>query len=163
MTTPTPTFRAPIDDRYFEDYEPGAVFEFGPTSLTEEEIIAFARVYDPQSIHIDPAKAAQGPFQGIIASGWQTVGMLMRLYVDHYLSHVASRASPGCDEVRWTIPVRPGDAIRLRVTILEAKASKSKPDRGTVITRMEGVNQNGEVVCSLKAVNLLTKRDANPA
>ena len=155
------TFSKPSDDRYLEDYVPGSVYEFGPAApLSEADIVAFARVYDPQSIHVDVAVANAGPFHGLIASGWQTAGTMMRLFVDHFISHVASRASPGCDELRWHLPVRPGDELRLRVTVLEATSSKSKPDRGTLVTRMEGLNQKGEIVCSMKAVNLLGKRPA---
>ena len=159
MTT-LATFPTAIDDRYFEDYVPGSVYEFGPISLSEEEILGFAQLYDPQRIHLDRDFAATGPFHGLIASGWQTAGVMMRLFIDHFLSHVASRASPGVDELRWLLPVRPGDALRLRIAILEAHASKSKPDRGTLITRLEAWNQKDELVCSMKAVNLLGRRVA---
>ncbi|MGD0185674.1 MAG: MaoC family dehydratase [Roseiarcus sp.] len=152
------TFSVPIDDRYFEDYVEGSVFEFGPIAMEEAEIISFAESFDPQTMHTDPEKAAQGPFHGLIASGWHTIALMMRLFVDHYLSAVASRASPGVDEVRWYRPVRPGDRLQLRISILEAKPSRSKPDRGMVVSLLEGINQEGEVVTSLKAMNLLAKR-----
>ncbi|MCK9510560.1 MAG: MaoC family dehydratase [Pigmentiphaga sp.] len=152
------TFRTPIDQRYFEDYEPGAVFEFGPIEMEEEELLAFARRFDPQSIHIDPDAAASGPFGGLIASGWHTVGLLMRLYVENYLTAVASLASPGLDELRWTRPVRPGDQLRLRVTVLEKRRSRTKPDRGLVRSRMEGFNQNDELVVSMDAMNMIAVR-----
>ncbi len=108
---------APIGDRWFEDYVPGSVFEFGYASLSETEIVAFAREYDPQSIHADPAWSATGPFDGLIASGVHTIAVCMRLYVEHYISQVASLASPGLDEIRWPRPVRPGDRLRIRVTV----------------------------------------------
>ncbi len=152
------TFSVPIDDRYFEDYVEGSVFEFGPIAMEEAEIISFAESFDPQTMHTDPEKAAQGPFHGLIASGWHTIALMMRLFVDHYLSAVASRASPGVDEVRWYRPVRPGDRLQLRISILEAKPSRSKPDRGMVVSLLEGINQEGEVVTRLKAMNLLAKR-----
>jgi len=152
------TFSVPIDDRYFEDYVEGSVFEFGPIAMEEAEIISFAESFDPQTMHTDPEKAAQGPFHGLIASGWHTIALMMRLFVDHYLSAVASRASPGVDEVRWYRPVRPGDRLQLRISILEARPSRSKPDRGMVVSWLEGINQEGEVVTSLKAMNLLAKR-----
>ncbi len=152
------TFAAPIEDRYFEDYTEGAVFEYGPILVEEAEIISFAKRFDPQTMHIDPAKAAQGPFHGLIASGWHTVGLMMRLFVDNYLSSVASLASPGVDETRWHRPVRPGDQLQLRVSVLESRPSRSKPDRGMVVSLLEAFNQTGEVVCSLKAMNLLAKR-----
>lgn len=153
-------FATAIDDRYFEDYVPGSVFRFGPIAVEEAEVIDFARRFDPQDMHIDPAKAAAGPFGGLIASGWHTIGLMMRLFVDHYLSHVASLASPGVDEVRWLKPARPGDTLSLRLTILEARTSASKPDRGIVHTLAEGINQRGETVASFKAMNFLGRRPA---
>ena len=100
-------FSTPIDDRWFDDYKAGAVYEFGDVTITEEEILEFAHRFDPQPIHTDPAYAAGGPFHGLIASGWHTSGIFMRLFADHYLSKVASLASPGVDELRWPHPVRP--------------------------------------------------------
>ena len=113
-TLSTSDFRVPREDRYFEDYLPGAVYEYGYLTVTEAEILEFARRFDPQPIHIDPEFAAAGPFGGLIASGWHTASMMMRLFADHYLSRVASLASPGIDELRWPAPVRPGDQLRLR-------------------------------------------------
>lgn len=154
-------FSTPIDQRYFEDYIVGSVFEYGPVLVSEAEIIDFAKRFDPQEMHIDPQGAALGPFKGLIASGWHTIGLVMRLFVDHFLSSVASLASPGIDELRWLKPVRPGDQLRLRVSILETRRSRSKPDRGIVISLMEVINQNGEIVASLRPMNLLALR--NPA
>ena len=153
-----PPFRTPIDDRYFEDYQPGEVHEFGEFTVTEDEILEYARRFDPQPIHTDPVFAAEGPFKGLIASGWHTSGIFMRLFADHYLSRVASLASPGVDELRWPAPVRPGDTLRLRAGVREARPSRSKPDRGIVTTRGELLNQDGEVVLSLTAINLLRRR-----
>ncbi len=136
----------------------GSVFEYGPIAVEEAEIISFAKRFDPQTMHIDPEKAALGPFRGLIASGWHTTGLMMRLFVEHFLSSVASLASPGVDEVRWLRPVRPGDQLQLRISILEVKPSRTKPDRGMVVSLLEGINQDGEVVSSLKAMNLLAKR-----
>ena len=155
---PTSSFSTPIDDRWFEDYVAGAVHEFGSILVDQDEVIAFAKKYDPQAMHVDPARAAQGAFGGLIASGWHTASMMMRLVVDHYLSSVASIASPGIDELRWTAPVRPGDTLTLRVTVLEAKLSRSKADRGMVVSQLEAINQRGESVCSLRAMNLLRVR-----
>jgi len=148
----------PIEDRFFEDYTAGAVYEYGHVTVTEAEILDFARVFDPQPIHVDQEIAAQGPFQGLIASGWHTGGIMMRLFVDHFLSRVAGLASPGVDELRWPTPVRPGDSLRLRVTIVEARRSRSKPDRGLVRTHAELINQNDEVVLQLTAMNLVRAR-----
>jgi acyl dehydratase len=157
LLSPT-DFAAPIEDRWFEDYVPGAVYEYGSIEVTEAEIVEFARRWDPQDMHFDLEAAARGAFGGLIASGWHTAGMMMRLFVDHFLSKVASLASPGIDELRWTRPVRPGDALHIRVTILEATRSRSRPDRGMVRTLVEALNQDGEVVMSLKPMNLLRCR-----
>ena len=152
------SFASPPDDRYFEDYTPGAVYEFGTITVTEPEIIEFAKQFDPQYFHINPEKAIESRFGGIIASGWHTVGLTMRLYVDHYLSHVASLASPGVDEVRWPNPVRPGDTLKVRVTILEARTSRSKPDRGVVRAKIEAINQNEELVLSMVGISIIGRR-----
>jgi len=155
-------FSTPIGQRYFEDYVKGAVFEYGPISVGEAEMIDFAKRFDPQSIHSDPQAALHGPFKGLIASGWHTVGLMMRLFVENYLSAVASLASPGVDEVRWYKPVRPGDILRLRVSILDAKPSRSKPDRGMVHSLLEAIDQNGDLVASFKSMNLLGLRNLSP-
>jgi acyl dehydratase len=152
-------FAAPVDDRYFEDYVPGHVHEFGSIAVSEAEILDFGRRYDPQPFHTNAEAARHTQFGGLIASGWQTAGLMMRLVVDHYLSHVASLASPGLDELRWTRPVRPGDTLSIRATVLEARASASKPDRGLVRTLFEVLNQHGDVVMSVKAMNMLKRRD----
>jgi acyl dehydratase len=148
----------PEDDRYFEDYLPGSVFEYGEIRVEEAEIVEFARRYDPQLIHIDRDAAASGPFGGLIASGWHTATIMMRLLVDRFLPKAASLGAPGIDELRWIRPVRPGDVLRLRVSILEARRSRSKPNRGMVRTLVEVLNQNAEVVMSLKPVNLIRCR-----
>ncbi len=155
-----PVFSVPINERYFEDYVPGPVFEYGPIAVTEAEVIGFAKKFDPQYIHTDPVKAARGPFGGLIASGWHTSSLMMRLYADNYLSSVASLASPGIDELRWLKPVRPGDSLWIRVTALDARLSKSKPDLGVVRVYVEVVNQNREVVMTVKTVNLFRRRPA---
>ncbi len=151
-------FSSAIDDRYFEDYVTGSVHEFGSLRVEQDEVVAFAQKYDPQSFHTDPDKAKESIFGGIIASGWQTGGMMMRMYADHYLSHVASLASPGVDELRWPAPVRPGDELSLRVTVEATRRSKSKPDRGIVHSLIEVLNQNRDVVMSMKAMNMLLCR-----
>ena len=148
----------PPSQRYFEDYRVGMVSEFGDVAVTPDEIVEFARRYDPQAIHVDPAAAAQGAFGGLIASGWHTGSMMMRLFAEHYLSKVAALASPGIDELRWVRPVRPGDRLHVRVTVLEANRSRSKPDRGMVRTLVEVLNQNDGVVMSMKPMNLFRCR-----
>jgi acyl dehydratase len=154
----TNEFAVPVADRHFEDYLPGAVFEYGAIRVTESEIIEFARRFDPQYIHVDRDRAAQGPFRGLIASGWHTAAMMMRLIVDNFLPLSASLGSPGIDELRWLRPVRPGDVLSVRLSILEATRSRSKPDRGVVRTLCEVLNQDREVVMSLKAMNIIACR-----
>src|ERR1043166_7350126 len=100
-----------MTDRYFEDYVPGSVHDLGTISISESDIVEFARRYDPQAFHIDAEAARRTQFGGLIASGWQTAGLMMRLAVERYLSDAASLASPGVDELRWTQPVRPGDEL----------------------------------------------------
>lgn len=154
-------FPVPITERYFEDYVPGSVYEYGTISVDESEIIEFGKRFDPQDFHTNPEAAARGPFGGLIASGWHTAGLMMRLFADHYLSKVASLGSPGLDELRWSRPVRPGDRLRIRPTVLETKRSRSKPDRGMVRTLIEVLNQDQDVVMSLKVVNILRCRDTS--
>ena len=134
------------------------VDEFGEVVVTADEIVAFARRYDPQAMHVDPAAAAHGAFGGLIASGWHTAAMVMRLFVEHYLSKVATLPSPGIDELRWMRPVRPGDTLRVRVTVVETLRSRSKPDRGLVRSLVEVLNQDGEVVMSQRPMNLMRCR-----
>ncbi len=148
----------PVADRHFEDFVPGAVAEFGPIAIDEGEIVAFARQYDPQPIHTDPVAAAEGPFGGLIASGWHTASLVMRLLVVNYLARGASLASPGVDELRWLLPVRPGDKLRVRATVVEARRSQSKPDRGLIRTKIEALNQDDRVVMSMIAMNLFRCR-----
>jgi acyl dehydratase len=154
-------FAVPAADRHFEDYAPGAVFEYGAIPVTETEIVEFARRFDPQYIHVDLERVVQGPFGGLIASGWHTAAMMMRLIVDNFLPQSASLGSPGIDELRWLRPVRPGDVLSVRLSILEATRSRSKPDRGVVRTLCEVLNQNREVVMSLKAMNIIACRSVH--
>ena len=154
----TTNFAVPVTQRYFEDYVAGTTFEYGAITLSADEIVEFAKRFDTQPIHIDPEAAARGPFGGLIASGWHTAGVMMRLLADRYISHVASMASPGVDEIRWLIPVRPGDTLSIRVTVLETKRSRSKPDRGVVHSFVEVLNQSGEVVMTLKPMSIVRCR-----
>jgi acyl dehydratase len=149
----------PAAERHFEDYHVGMVSEFGDVLVTDEDIVEFARRYDPQPMHIDAASAANGPFGGLIASGWHTAALVMRMVVANYLSKVATLPSPGIDELRWVRPVRPGDRLRVRSTVTEANRSRSKPDRGMVRSLVEVLNQNDEVVMSFRPMNLMRCRD----
>jgi acyl dehydratase len=139
----------------FEDYVAGAVYEFGAIAVEEADVIRFGNEFDPQPFHTDPDAASDWHFGELIASGWHTCSLAMRLLVDHFLPLTASLGSPGIDELRWPRPVRPGDVLSLRVTILEARRSTSKPDRGFMRTHIEVLNQHREVVMSMKAMNLL--------
>ncbi|MBV9718234.1 MAG: MaoC family dehydratase [Candidatus Eremiobacteraeota bacterium] len=153
----------PARDRFFEDYHPGAAGEYGPITIDESEILEFGRRYDPQYLHVDRERADRGLYGGLIASGWQTMATAMRLFVDNFLPDGASLGSPGVDELRWLRPVRPGDALRLRVTVVSTRVSKTKPDRGLVETSLEIVNQADEVVATMRAVNFIKRRPSNPS
>ena len=156
---PRPICEASLtEQRYFEDYIPGAIFEYGEIRVDEAEILDFARRFDPQDMHVDPEAASRGRFGGLIASGWHTGAMMMRLLADNFLPKGASLASPGIDELRWLLPVRPRDVLRIRVTVLEATPSRSKPDRGLVRTLVEVLNQDGKVVMSMKPMNIIARR-----
>jgi len=148
----------PLKQRFFEDYRVGEVFEFGDELVTEQEIVEFANRYDPQPFHVDPAAATNSSFGGLIASGWMTAGIMMRMLVEHFISREAGMGSPGIDELRWLRPVRPGDRLRIRVTILETRRSSSKPDRGMVLTLDEVLNQDGDVVMTLKGWGMYRAR-----
>jgi acyl dehydratase len=159
--------------RYFEDYVPGLVVDCGAFSLDEGEIIAFAKEYDPQPFHTDPVAAQDGPFGGLIASGWQTTSKLMRLLVEHFVSAesglgaVGLAVRPACledgsagvHEIRWPRPVRPGDTLHARATVLEARRSNSKPDRGIVRSLAELINQDGDLAMKITAINFVLLRD----
>jgi acyl dehydratase len=150
-----------MTERWFDDYRPGAVHELGSVQVEEAEVLEFARRFDPQPIHTDPELAARSPFGGIIASGWHTGSLMMRLYAQNYLSPASSLASPGFDELRWPRPVRPGDTLSVRVTVEDARASSTKPDRGVVRSLIEVANQHGEIVMTIRAVNMIARRPAN--
>jgi acyl dehydratase len=144
--------------RYFEDYALGATYECGSFSVDEASIINFAKGFDPQSFHVDPVAAADGPFGGLIASGWHTAALTMRQLVENYLSAEASLGGAGVDEIRWPLPVRPGDTLRVRATVVESRRSLSKPDRGIIKTLAETANQDGRTVMRCTAINLLRVR-----
>ena len=155
------TFKTPLKDRFFEDYVVGDVHESGRIVAEEDEMIAFARRFDPQPFHIDAQAAEECGFGGLIASGWYTAGLSMRLMVDHFISRAASLGSPGTEKIRWLKPVRAGDTLSVRVTILETQRSSSKPDQGFVRGLCEMLNQHGEVVMTMKTVGLFRCRDGS--
>ncbi|WP_017594779.1 MaoC family dehydratase [Nocardiopsis potens] len=153
-------FTVPSAERYLEDYPVGARDEFGGAAVEEAEVLEFGRRFDPQPFHTDPGAAAGGPFGGLIASGWHTASLMMRMYAEHYLSPASSLGGPGVDELRWTAPVRPGDVLRVRVEVLENRRSRSKPDRGLLRTGVEVVNQDGTAVLRMTVLNLVRCRTA---
>ena len=145
---------------YFEDFTPGRTWEIDGPTLGAAEIVAFAARFDPQPFHVDQAAARASPFGGLIASGWHTVALTMRLICNAYLLEAASLGSPGVNEVRWLKPVRPGDTLKLRMTVLESNPSRSKPDRGAVLHRWEVFNQRAELVMRMEGYGLFARRTA---
>jgi acyl dehydratase len=146
------------DLRYFEDFAVGEVYELGVRSLSQEQIIAFARDYDPQPFHVDPMAAKSSMFGTLIASGWQTIAVFMSLLVNGLLNDTASMGSPGVENIQWLKPVKPGDRLAGRIRVLESIPSKSRPDRGIVKTQGEMTNQNGDLVMTIRAVNFFGRR-----
>jgi acyl dehydratase len=144
--------------RYWEDIKAGEVVELGSRTLDKERMVAFAREFDPQPFHIDEKAAEASVWGGLIASGWLTGSVLMRLLCDGFLKGAAGLGSPGIDELRWLKPVRPGDTLTARLTVLETTASRSKPDRGIVRSLTEVLNQRGEIVMTTKGVNFFLRR-----
>lgn len=149
---------APSTERWFDDFAPGECFEYGRYPITEAEIVDFARRYDPQPFHLDHEAARASHFGGLVASGWMSCAVLMRLMCDHFIPRAASMGSPGIDEVRWLRPVRPGDVLRARTEVLECRPSQSKPDRGVVRTRHALVNQRDEVVMTMVGLGMYRRR-----
>lgn len=143
---------------YFEDFPVGSRKQCGSRTVTEAEILAFAREFDPQPFHIDAEAAKRSIFGGIVASGWHTASMAMRLQVDAILSQSHSLGSPGIDELRWLKPVRPGDTLSLAVEVLEARPSQSKPDRGSIKVRYVMTNQKDEEVMTMVGWGMLLRR-----
>jgi acyl dehydratase len=146
------------EPRYFEDYVPGLTVDCGSFTMNEADIIAFATEYDPQSFHVDPVAAKDGPYGGLIASGWHTTSMMMRLLVENYISPESSLGSPGVDDIRWLRPARPGDTLHVRAIVREARRSASRPDRGIITTVGELTNQDGDLVMRVTALNFALLR-----
>lgn len=143
---------------YFEDFEVGKTIEVGSRTITEEEIISFATQFDPQPFHVNPEAAAGSIYRGIIASGWHTCSLMMRLMVDGFLREAASLGSPGVDEVRWLKPVRGGDTLTVTTTAVDARPSASKTDRGVIHTLWQATNQHGELVVTVKGMGMFLRR-----
>ena len=146
--------------RYFEDFTPGQIIELGRHTITKNEIVAFARQFDPQVFHLDEEAAKKTIFGGLIASGWHTGSLMMRMLYEGVVRHVVSLGSPGVDELRWVKPVRPGDTLSTRMIVTECVPSRSKLDRGIVKSVMEMRNQADEVVVTAKGLSLFGRRPA---
>ncbi len=143
---------------HFEDFPVGEVVVFGDRLVTEEEIVAFAREWDPQPFHVDAEAARDSQIGELIASGWHTGCLLMRMMCDAYLLDSASEGAPGVDELRWQRPVRPGDRLSVRRTTLSARASRSRPQIGIVAFQFEVMNQHGETALLLKSSAFIRRR-----
>ena len=143
---------------YFDDFEPGQTFSSRGATLSESQILDFALLYDPQPFHLDKEAAAEGPFDGLIASGFQTLCVAFRLFYQEKVINACSMGSPGLDELRWTRPVRPGDTIKVQATVKEVRPSRSKPDRGTVIMNYVTTNQVDETVMTFTAIHIFAKK-----
>lgn len=154
MSIPTRTWTY-----YWEDFPVGKVSEFGGITLSAEEIIAFARQFDPQPFHLSEEGGRNSLFGGLCASGWHTCALAMRMVCDEYLLETASLGSPGLENIRWLKPVRPGDTLRLRTVVLEARTLDSKPHVGLVRMRWEMLNQNNEEVMQMESYGMFQRRD----
>ena len=145
-------------DRYFEDYVVGDIYACGFFEIDEAEIIAFATHYDPQPMHVDPNYAG-----GVVASGWHTACLTMRLIADNFLSRVAGLPSPGIEAITWSHPIRPGDEIHVSARIESSRTSRSRPDRGILTTTFTAKNQHDVVVMTFRATNFIRRREAEGA
>lgn len=148
-----------METRFWEDFQVGEVEQIGGKKVERDEVIDFARQFDPQPFHVDEAAAKQSIYGGLIASGWHTCSMVMRMMCDTYLLQSASVGSPGIDNLKWLKPVRPGDTIRARRTTLESRTSKSRPEIGIVRNLWEVFNQEGELVMTMEGYGMFRRRN----
>ena len=158
MNAPTPA-PGPTPTHAFEDFSVGQVREFGSRRVDREEGLAFAAAYDPQPLHLDEDAANASVLGGLSISGWQTCALVMRMMCDAYLLDSTSQGSPGIDQLRWLKPVRPGDTLRVRMTVLETKASRSRPQIGLVRSGWEVFNQKNEQVMSMEGWGMFGRRE----
>lgn len=149
-----------MDTRFLDDLTPGQRFTSPGLTLTEAEIIDFAWRYDPQPFHLDANAAAESPYGGLIASGFQSLAICFRLFIQSGILAESSMGSPGIDELRWLAPVRPGDTLHSEIEVLEVRPSNSKPDRGIARLKYQAVNQRGEAVLSFIVIHLLRRKPA---
>ena len=160
-----PVKGTPLSKLHWEDFTPGRVFEHGPRRISREEIVAFAAEFDPQPMHLDEEAARNTMLGGLAASGWHACGILMRMCTDSFVLNSASMGAPGVDEVKWLMPIRPGDELTLRSTVLEARVSKSRTDMGFVRFMFELFNQSGKPAMTLTTSLMMGRRgnEARPA
>ena len=147
--------------RYLEDFAVGSSDEFGSITVSADEIVAFAQRYDPQPFHLDAEAAKRWPYGGLIASGWHTAAMMMRLVVDRFIDGETSLGSPGLGPIAWKLPVRPGDVLRVRARVVGNRRSRSKPDRGSITFEVDVLNQHDEIVMTVENwVGIVRAREA---
>jgi len=144
-------------DMYFDDFEIGRTFRTHGKTISEAEILTFAMVYDPQPLHMNAESAKDGIHGGLISSGFQTISLSFSLFFRLGILDAANLGSPGFDELRWLKPVRPGDTIWMEAEVTQVKPSKSKPDRGVIFMDHRTVNQNDEVVMTVKCMHMLRR------
>ena len=148
---------------YWEDLQPGAVSVSGPRLVTREEIVAFAAEFDPQPMHLDEAAASATLLGGLAASGWHSCCLLMRIMADGFVNQTSSMGAPGVEEVRWLKPLRPGTQVRVRTTVLDKRASNSRPEVGFVRCRAEMIDERDDVITSFTSPLMLKRREPGKA
>jgi acyl dehydratase len=147
-----------MDLLYFEDFPPDEIVEYGDRLVTAEEIVEFGREFDPQPFHLDEAAARESVAGGLIASGWHSAALMMRMNCDAFFLHSASQGSPGIESIDWLKPVRPGDRLSVRRTTLSARTSRSRPDVGVFEMRFELLNQDRDVVMRVQGPLFIRRR-----
>jgi len=150
-----------LRDAYLEDYREGLILEYGPVRFEKEDIKNFAEKYDPQYFHVDEELAEDSQFGGLIASGWHTCSVMMRLLVDNFISKRSSLGSPGVEKILWIRPVRPNDSLKLKIEIKENRLSKTKPDRGLVRSKIEMFNQHDVLVLEMETTGFFLSKHSS--
>ena len=148
---------------HLEDFQPGQTFDLGSIEVSHEQVVDFAKQFDPQPFHIDIDAGGQSIFGGLIASGWHTCSLMMRLVVDNLFSRTATLGSPGVNQIRWILPVRPGDTLTASTRVLAVTSSVSKPDRGTVEFHYEVRNQSDQQVLAMQGISMFRRREGQAA
>ena len=143
---------------HWEDFHAGQVIELGERALSEDEIVAFGRQWDPQPFHTDPVAAVDGPFGGLVASGWHTASLWVRMFVDEVLSQSAALGGPGVEALRFHQPTRPDRQLRCRLVVHDTPASSKRPDRGTLLAEAQVLDDAGAIVMSFRFRTYLRRR-----